>query len=54
MNGEMDLMDNNHGLTEFYDKSFLKYGTILLFHFDLEISVSGIFMKVGFFREGMD
>ena len=52
-----DLMDNNHGLLEklrLYEGSYLKRAAALLFHPDPEKYVTGAFVKVGFFREGMD
>ena len=54
---EADLMDNNHGLLEklrLYEGSYLKRAAALLFHPDPERYVTGAFVKVGFFREGMD
>ena len=53
---EADLMDDNHGLLEklrLYEGSYLKRAA-LLFHPDPEKYVTGAFVKVGFFREGMD
>ena len=44
---EADLMDDNHGF-------YLKRAAALLFHPDPEKYVTGAFVKVGFFREGMD
>ena len=55
--GEADLMDDNHGLLEklrLYEGSYLKRAAALLFHPDPERYVTGAFVKVGFFREGMD
>ena len=54
---EADLMDDNHGLLEklrLYEGSYLKRAAALLFHPDPEKYVTGAFVKVGFFREGMD
>ena len=54
---EADLMDDNHGLLEklrLYEGSYLKRAAALLFHPDPEQYVTGAFVKVGFFREGMD
>ena len=54
---ETDLMDDNHGLLEklrLYEGSYLKRAAALLFHPDPEQYVTGAFVKVGFFREGMD
>ena len=54
---EADLMDDNHGLLEklrLYEGSYLKRAAALLFHPDPEMYVTGAFVKVGFFREGMD
>ena len=53
---EADLMDDNHGLLEklrLYEGSYLKRAAALLFHPDPEKYVTGAFVKVGFFREGM-
>ena len=54
---EADLMDDNRGLLEklrLYEGSYLKRAAALLFHPDPEQYVTGAFVKVGFFREGMD
>ena len=54
---EADLMDDNHGLLEklrLYEGNYLKRAAALLFHPDPEQYVTGAFVKVGFFREGMD
>ena len=54
---EAGLMDDNHGLLEklrLYEGSYLKRAAALLFHPDPEKYVTGAFVKVGFFREGMD
>ena len=54
---DADLMDDNHGLLEklrLYEGSYLKRAAALLFHPDPEKYVTGAFVKVGFFREGMD
>ena len=54
---EADLMDDNHGLLEklrLYEGSYLKRAAALLFHTDPEKYITGAFVKVGFFREGMD
>ena len=54
---EEDLMDANQGVLEklrLYEGKFLKRAAILLFHSDPEQYVSGAYVKVGFFREGMD
>ena len=54
---EADLMDDNRGLLEklrLYEGSYLKRAAALLFHPDPEKYVIGAFVKVGFFREGMD
>ena len=54
---EADLMDDNHGLLEklrLYEGGYLKRAAALLFHPDPEQYVTGAFVKVGFFREGMD
>ena len=54
---DADLMDDNHGLLEklrLYEGSYLKRAAALLFHSDPEKYVTGAFVKVGFFREGMD
>lgn len=54
---EADLMDDNRGLLEklrLYESSYLKRAAALLFHSDPEMYVTGAFVKVGFFREGMD
>ena len=54
---EADLMDDNHGLLEklrLYEGDYLKRATALLFHPDPERYVTGAFVKIGFFREGMD
>ena len=54
---EVDLMDDNHGLLEklrLYEGNYLKRAAALLFHPDPEQYVTGAFVKVGFFREGMD
>ena len=51
------LMDDNRGLLEklrLYEGSYLKRAAALLFHPDPEQYVTGAFVKVGFFREGMD
>lgn len=55
--GETDLMDDNRGLLEklrLFEGSYLKRAAALLFHPDPEQYVTGAFVKVGFFREGMD
>lgn len=52
-----DLMDDNHELLEklrLYKGDYLKRATALLFHPDPERYVTGAFVKIGFFREGMD
>ena len=54
---EADLMDDNHGLLEklrLYEGDYLKRAAALLFHPDPERYVTGAFVKIGFFREGMD
>lgn len=54
---EADLTDDNYGLLEklrLYEGSYLKRAAALLFHSDPEKYVTGAFVKVGFFREGMD
>lgn len=54
---DADLMDDNHGLLEklrLYEGNYLKRAAALLFHPDPEMYVTGAFVKVGFFREGMD
>ena len=54
---DADLMDDNHGLLEklrLYEGNYLKRAAALLFHPDPERYVTGAFVKVGFFREGMD
>lgn len=54
---EADLMDDNYGLLEklrLYKGNYLKRAAALLFHPDPEQYVTGAFVKVGFFREGMD
>lgn len=54
---DADLMDDNHGLLEklrLYEGCYLKRAATLLFHPDPERYVAGAFVKVGFFREGMD
>ena len=54
---DTDLMDDNHGLLEklrLYEGDYLKRAAALLFHPDPERYVTGAFVKVGFFREGMD
>ena len=54
---DADLMDDNHGLLEklrLYEGDYLKRAAALLFHPDPERYVTGAFVKVGFFREGMD
>ena len=54
---DADLMDDNHDLLErlrLYEGSYLKRAAALLFHPDPEKYVTGAFVKVGFFREGMD
>ena len=54
---ETDLIDDNHGLLEklrLYEGSYLKRAAALLFHPDPEKYVTGAFVKIGFFREGMD
>lgn len=51
------MMDDNRGLLEklrLYEGSYLKRAAALLFHPDPEQYVTGAFVKVGFFREGMD
>lgn len=53
----VDLKDDNHGLLEklrLYEGDYLKRAAALLFHADPERYVTGAFVKVGFFREGMD
>ena len=52
-----DLIDDNQGLLEklrLYEGKYLKRAVALLFHSDPEKYVTGAFVKVGFFREGMD
>ena len=54
---EADLTDDNYGLLEklrLYEGRYLKRAAALLFHSDPEKYVTGAFVKVGFFREGMD
>lgn len=54
---DADLKDDNRGLLEklrLYEGGYLKRAATLLFHTDPEIYVTGAFVKVGFFREGMD
>ena len=54
---EADLMDDNHGLLEklrLYEGNYLKRAAALLFHPDPEQYVTRAFVKVVFFREGMD
>ena len=54
---DADLVDDNHGLLEklrLYEGDYLKRAAALLFHPDPERCVTGAFVKVGFFREGMD
>ncbi|MDO4181715.1 MAG: ATP-binding protein, partial [Bacteroidales bacterium] len=54
---DADLIDDNHGLLEklrLYEGNYLKRATALLFHPDPELYVTGAYVKVGFFREGMD
>ena len=50
-------MDDNHGLLEklrLYEGDYLKRAAALLSHPDPERYVTEVFVKVGFFREGMD
>lgn len=54
---DADLIDDNRGLLEklrLYEGNYLKRAAALLFHSDPEMYVTGAFVKVGFFREGMD
>ena len=54
---EADLTDDNYGLLEklrLYEGRYLKRAAALLFHSDPEKYVTGAFVKIGFFREGMD
>ena len=55
--GDVDLMDDNHGLLEklrLYEGTYLKRAAVLLFHPDPEKYVSGAYVKIGFFRKNMD
>ena len=54
---EADLTDDNYGLLEklrLYEGSYLKRAGALLCDSDPEEYVTGAFVKIGFFREGMD
>lgn len=54
---EVDLVDDNHGLLEklrLFEGHYLKRAAALLFHPDPERYVAGAFVKIGFFRDGMD
>ena len=54
---DADLMDDNHGLLEklrLYEGDYLKRAAALLSHPDPERYVTEVFVKVVFFREGMD
>lgn len=54
---DIDLMDDNEGLLEklrLYEGHYLKRAAALLFHPDPEKYVTGAYVKIGFFREGMD
>lgn len=54
---EADLQDNNKELLEklrLYEGTYLKRAAVLLFHPDPEKYVTGVYVKIGFFREHAD
>ena len=52
--GRMEEADGLLEKLRLYEGSYLKRAAALLFHPDPEKYVTGAFVKIGFFREGMD